>query len=431
MKEHLKGKIGEDAVNEVAEKTYLKYWCFPGPRDELKDKKEICDLLILFKETALIISIKNYEFKGNYERYFRSTLDKAISQIQGAERKLFDSQYDIVFNHPTKGEHKFDPKKYSVVQRLIINLSTVPLFYPGGTLTSKGNFIHIFNWFAFLKVVNELDTIPDFIDYLIERENTFKEKQIVILPGKEDDWSQETHAEFVKYSEKLNPTEKPFVLFSGNELDLLATYLFNGRVFNDYFKSNESNTSFLQYDGKWEEYILRKEVVRKKEADQISYFIDEFIEREVLYYNDDNRIEMATELLGLSRFERRVVGKHFFEFIDRYKFANKFDIARRYGKMNDIIISFFVHGSGIDLERAMTMMNVAVLGYAYWEGYKTKKIIMIGCNSELTQFKFLYSKEIEPLPFQQQEDLIHDLKLLNWFEKMEEIKFPSKEYPDA
>lgn len=60
MKSHLKGKIGEDAVTTVAEKTYLKYWCFPNPKDEYGDKKEICDLLILFKQTAIIISVKNY-----------------------------------------------------------------------------------------------------------------------------------------------------------------------------------------------------------------------------------------------------------------------------------------------------------------------------------------------------------------------------------
>jgi hypothetical protein len=76
MKEHLKGKFGEDAVRMVAEKTYLKYWCYPSPQDKGGDNKEICDLLILFKDTAIIVSVKNYKFKGNYERYFRSTLEK-------------------------------------------------------------------------------------------------------------------------------------------------------------------------------------------------------------------------------------------------------------------------------------------------------------------------------------------------------------------
>ncbi len=45
-----KGDIGENAVNEVATNTYLKYWCYPSPKDESGNKKEICDLLILFKD---------------------------------------------------------------------------------------------------------------------------------------------------------------------------------------------------------------------------------------------------------------------------------------------------------------------------------------------------------------------------------------------
>ena len=31
-KEKLKGDLGEEAVNTLAFKTYLKYWCYPGPR---------------------------------------------------------------------------------------------------------------------------------------------------------------------------------------------------------------------------------------------------------------------------------------------------------------------------------------------------------------------------------------------------------------
>ena len=60
--ENLKGTYGEEAVNTLAYDTYLKYWCYPGPKDEQGSKKEICDLLILFKETLIILSVKNYEF---------------------------------------------------------------------------------------------------------------------------------------------------------------------------------------------------------------------------------------------------------------------------------------------------------------------------------------------------------------------------------
>src|SRR5690606_13264362 len=90
-----KGNIVEEFVNEIAFNSFLEYWCYPSPKDEYGDKKEICDLLILFGENLIIISVKNYEFKEFYSRYFRRTIDKAVKQIYGAERKLFNSNRDI------------------------------------------------------------------------------------------------------------------------------------------------------------------------------------------------------------------------------------------------------------------------------------------------------------------------------------------------
>src|SRR5690606_35612282 len=209
-----------------------KYWCYPDPKDELGNAKQICDLLILFKDVAIIIEVKNYEFKGNYERYFNNTLKKAISQINGAERKLFKSNNRLKFKHYLKGEINFDKSKYSRIQRLIVNLSTTPLFYPGGELTKSNSFVHIFNWFAFLKVVQELDTIPDFINYLEKREKAFKSKQLLIAHGEEKDWTLETNQEFINYYSKLNSVEKPFIIISGTELDLLADYLTYDKNFN-------------------------------------------------------------------------------------------------------------------------------------------------------------------------------------------------------
>lgn len=167
------GIEGEEAVHELAYNTYLKYWCFPNPKDELGDKKEICDLLICFQNHLLIISIKNYSFKGNYERYFRSTLEKAVSQIHGAERKLLNKHSIVKFSHPETGVYDFQHDLFDSVHRLIININTVPLFHPGGIETKNKEFCHIFNWQSFLGLVKELDTIPDFISYFKEKRNYF------------------------------------------------------------------------------------------------------------------------------------------------------------------------------------------------------------------------------------------------------------------
>lgn len=139
---------------------------------------------------------------------------------------------------------------------------------------------------------------------------------------------------------------------------------------------------------------------------------------------------MATELLSLSRFERRIVGQQFFEFIERYRYASNNTIARRYGEINGLVIGFFIHGEAIDLNQAMHLMQIAVEGYAYWEKYKTKKIIIIGCDTKITQFKFVFANKIEPFTIDEEKKIINDLKLLNWFNNIQKINFHAKEYPD-
>ena len=122
MIEFDKGNLGEEFVNELAYKSYLKYWCFPGPMDEYGDRKEIVDLLILFNNICLLVSVKNYEFKGKYDKYFRKTLTKATDQLYGAERKLYMSEREIFFKHPDRETEQFNKEQYTIVHRIIVNL---------------------------------------------------------------------------------------------------------------------------------------------------------------------------------------------------------------------------------------------------------------------------------------------------------------------
>ena len=112
-----KGKLGEDFVNEIAYKSLLKYWCYPNPIDEKGSRKEICDLLILFGDVCIIVSVKNYDLKGNYERYKRKVIDKSSKQLHGAYRKLFVQDTAIYIKHPERDIELFDKDKYSEVGR--------------------------------------------------------------------------------------------------------------------------------------------------------------------------------------------------------------------------------------------------------------------------------------------------------------------------
>lgn len=423
-----KGNIGEDAVNRLAFDTYLRYWCYPGPKDEKGSKKEICDLLILFQETAIIISVKNYAFKGNYERYFRLTLDKAVAQIAGAERKLFSGDH-IYISHKDLGEMQFDKSKYSVIHRIIVNHNASPMFYPAGRNSSVGKYIHIFNWDAFLGLVIELDTIPDFIAYLSEREKVFTNRDVTIMIGQENDWTPPIQQAFANYNSNRELSDN-LLLVSGNELDLLADYFWHVRKFHDHFYSRRANAGSIQIDGKWERYLQQQEVQNKKMADRDSYFIDEFVKREVLYTTTPLNLEIAVELLALSRFERRILGSQILSMAKQYEKETGIFCARRYGKVNDLLIAMVVYIDGMSHNGVMELIRIAAEGYSFMNDYEDKKIIIIGFSNKLTGFRYGMLNDIQSFDKGYEQQLIADLKMLKWFTDVEAIRITHKEYPD-
>ncbi|MDF2553258.1 MAG: hypothetical protein K0R77_2533 [Chryseobacterium sp.] len=183
-------------------------------------------------------------------------------------------------------------------------------------------------------------------------------------------------------------------------------------------------------DGKWQNYLSRKEVENKKEEDKVSYFVDEFVKREVLYKSDSNNIKIATELLSLSRFERRVFGQTFFEFWDRYKDKNGYFVARRYGTVNDIVFAMVLHGSEMEHDHIMISTQLAAEGFCVWDKYKSKKIVLISTSNKLTDFKFGMIENVEPFPKEKELEIIEDLKIFNWFQNIENIIANFKEYPE-
>ncbi|MEN5378769.1 hypothetical protein [Sphingobacterium kitahiroshimense] len=426
---NIKGDLGEEIVNKLAFDTYLKYWCCPGPKDEKGSKKEICDLLILFREVAIIISVKNYAFKGNYDRYFRLTLDKAVSQIAGAERKLFSGE-KVYIKHVDLNEELFDSLKYTTVLRIIVNHNTEPLFYPAGRLTVNGKYIHIFNWNAFLGIVTELDTIPDFINYLLEREIILKDKDAILMIGEENDWTSDVKESFFKYNEIRKNTTDRYLLISGNELDLLADYFWNTRKFNKLFYSNEYESRSIKIDSKWRKYLLQKEVQNKKAADADSYFIDEFIKHEVLYNTKTYNLEIATELLSLSRFERRILGHEFLQLAKQYQNKNDLFSARRYGQVNDLLVAMVLYTDGMSHNVVMELIRIAAEGYIVMNKYRNKKVLVVGFSNKLRGFKYGFLKNINQFDKEYEDTVINDLKMLKWFTNVNVFQVTHKEYPE-
>ncbi|MCD9014437.1 hypothetical protein [Parachryseolinea silvisoli] len=426
-----KGSIGEEFVNQLAYSSFFEHWCYPGPRDETGDKKEICDLLILFGDTLIIVSVKNYEFKDMYERYLRRTIDKAVKQIYGAERKLFTSNRDIYIKHPQREVERFPKEKIKNIQRIIVNLGEGVRFYPFNQETIDDKFITVWDKEAFETIVRELDTIPDFLDYLQKREELFSGKSVTILPGEEYDFSPNTAAQFFQYAEKqFNPTEKQSILISGTEHDLLASFLKNEKKFPDNMRSRDVNGMFVQFDGNWAEFIQNKQVINKKELDKESYFLDDLVKREILSQKNAQSIELATALMSFNRFDRRVISKNFLQFFHSYKDMSGSKFARRYGDFNGIGIVFAFYPFELPRDRVDMLLDITIDSFSLYSNYASKSMILIATTNEFKQFKIGLLKDIVPFPKEKEEQVRNDVKLLGWFTKHDEVRVTEREYPD-
>jgi len=217
MDSNTKGNIGEKFVNEIAFKSFFKYWCYPNPKHENGSKKEICDLLIIFKNICIIFSVKNYEFKGNYTRYFNNTVEKAVKQINGACKTLFNID-NVEIKHPEKNSEVFPKNGINKIFKIIVNLGGDLDFYDI-TRTTKGNdFITIFNKETFVTIISELDTIPDFIDYLEKRELLFKSKNVRVLSPEFNLNLNENDQQYLKKCSKNS------INIIGTEKDLLSCF---------------------------------------------------------------------------------------------------------------------------------------------------------------------------------------------------------------
>lgn len=425
-----KGNIGEEFVNQLAYKSYLKYWCYPSPRDEYGDLKEIVDLMILFKDICILISVKNYEFKGKYDRYFRNTLEKATDQLYGAERKLFRSERNIFLKHPDRDIEIFRKDAYSKVHRIIVNLGENVQYYPFGTSTKREEFVHVFDKAAFEKIIGEMDTLPDFDDYITKRHELFSSKNAYLLPGEEMAFDADTAKQFFQRDGDTDPMKVPQLVLSGSEADLLAMFIRNDRKFHDQLQMEDFNGAFIQIDGEWEEFINTKKVRAKKEQDTISYFIDKFVLNEVLVVDSLETRALAIEMLSLNRFQRRIIAESFFEFASANSGKGSNFIARRYAVFNGTAYLFILVHPNIDTQFVEGTSDLATAAHLIYDNYKPKKLVLLGTRGFMQGFFFAFQQDVRPYPPEYELQVKEDCKTLGWFTNIIPLEKTSTEYPN-
>ena len=274
----------EKYLASLCEKTFLRLWSYPnvytdeGKKNDSSDGKELCDLLVVFGNHIIIFSDKDIGFKdtGNLEvdwgRWVKRAVLKSANQLYGAENWIRERSNRIYLD--PKCQNKFPltipgsdvikihriavaknaTKRFSSIMpgsgSLIIN----PLIkgdehlknpFMIGIPNPNKPYVHVFDDIALDVVLNELDTISDFIDYLEKKEEFITSGKLISAAGEED---------------------------------LLAHFLMSAEKDRSPGFYIDHDYKAVILEGQYDSLRALSQYHRGKQHDRVSYFWDDFID---------------------------------------------------------------------------------------------------------------------------------------------------------
>jgi len=336
----LKGANAEKLVHDIATKSFLVDWCFLNPK--LPNGKELCDLLVVFDDIVIIWQIKDLKL-GTDGKYKKAEVEKNLKQVSGARRQLFEIKTPIKLENNRRKIEIFDPTKINKIFLISV------LFGEGEDFWSfheeiKGNKAHIFTRNFTEIVLEELDTISDFVDYLESKELFIDEKKSLVIM-----WGEE---------------------------EFLAYYLKNNRNLDELKKYDK----LFIWDWSREDVQKRPEYKAKKKEDEFSYGRDDIINRA---HEWEEMYELvARELARPNRFERRCLGKSFYE---AHVIAHKEEKNNQFRRIMfswDTTYCFLFQESNKNRKNRISML-AALCEIARWKYPQNHKVVWIATEMKI------------------------------------------------
>lgn len=280
----------EKYLKKLCDRAFLSLWSYSGiyrnqKQGDKGDGKELCDLIVVFEEHIIIFSDKYIRFpksgniKLDWGRWYRKAIRDSAKQIYGAERwiKKFPDRLfiDRSCNQPFPIEFPaFHKAKFHRIITVHGVAEQCKRFFNGGSgsliidNTVKGDehyadnclpfvvgqvdpnkgYVHIFDDVTLDIILQTLDTVTDFVNYLQRKEYFLSRAELSVRATGEEDL-------LAFYLQRLDENnEHDFVL---PEKD------FNGVTISEGF---------------WDDFVNSPERKSQIEANQISYSWDALIE---------------------------------------------------------------------------------------------------------------------------------------------------------
>ncbi len=386
-------------MNRIAYDSFMNFWCYPNPLDITGDNKEICDLLIVFDGTCVIVSVKNYSFDGeSYSRYFKKTTKKAIRQIKGAERKLFGDR-QILLKHPDRDAEPFPKLDISKVVRIVVNLNTSVKYYQTSIFEGDSHFtiMDAESWYDAVRVMN---TFPDFIKYLEDRYSLFNKYPTFILPREEHDFDQNDAAHlWDELNSEMVQERQGLVTILGKERDLIAIYIKEIFSFPDDLKNIDTNILTLKIDGEWDK--LQKSDLSKKlsELESESYFVDHIVGK--MSGSDKNSHKLAKMLYRLDRFDRLRFAKKYLKYHKDLAESDKNILFNRtHVQFPDCNLVFFYFDDLMPSQELEPIISACLMHHAYLYDYNLQEVGLIGVSKSGENYVFGFT-EPDKIPLEE------------------------------
>lgn len=401
MSKSNRGREVENLVGEISSAAFLHDFVVPNPEYRQNNglTKEAADFVVPFGEAMLAYQVKSKtEIKSGSEKSqvdfkrIQKVVEKGIGQLKTIQNAMEQKQIDKLVNTRSI-ELPFDRAQINKVHGIvIIELLGEEKFSEeektslyGGYTFKHGMPIHVFRLSDYRQIAVELDTLPDFIEYLEIRQQFYERRILIPL------------------------TE---------ELDYLAFYKTSPELVEKCL-NGDCQLLTIQ-DGMWESYLTdhRKEIDKRTKENKASYVIDKVIAELHTSLGFDTEVDIpparnkheqgtienyiagVTELSKMNRITRRVVGQ---------KFLERMEKAERTGHGHSLIMNVEENSAVLVLssnkprqERANALYNLCSVAYSTLNLARIVGIVSEPLKTMRRSFDIVVFQDVE---FENRDDL--------------------------
>lgn len=311
-----KGAVAEEFLHKLAQHTFFSLWSHLRP--QRPDGRELCDLLVIYDQSALIWQVKNLKVDASDGLARERETKVNLRQLTGAKKALLELAHSgKPLQIAESKSQKYEIPLGGIEEIFLISalLGDEQACLSGMEEDKRGDLLHVLDRKDTEILMNELDTASDFIEYFRKKEEWLRERMDkgnvrMAIPGEED---------------------------------MLACYLLSGRQFPS------GNPDWLLVDKHWEDFTQSEKYRRLKEESKESRRWDSLIEyaqnTTLVARSKGNRVKeheaIVRELARPNRRQRTALSQNIVSALDEIRAQGWKCAMCLLNKLSDLPVSYY------------------------------------------------------------------------------------------